>query len=65
MNHETRTKTMMSLKKSFNKDSSNKMQKNRPSNPVNHRNNMQERRGEQQPQNRPTQPMRNGQHKGK
>jgi len=65
MNQETRRKTMMNLRKSFGKNGSNQMHKNRPTNRGNQRNNMQEKRGEQRPQNRPNQPMRNGQKKGK
>ncbi len=65
MNQETRSKTMMSLRKSFNKNGSNQMQRNRQENRGNRQNNMQEKRGEQQPDNRPSQPMRDGQKKGK
>ncbi len=64
MNQETRRKTMMSLKKSFGKNGSNKMGQHRQKRDGSGKN-MQGDRGNQQPQNRPNRPNRNGQHKGK
>lgn len=64
MNQETRSKTMMSLRKSFGKNGSNKMHQRRQKRDGSGKN-LQGERGKKQPTNRPNLPNRNGQNKGK